>query len=171
VVWLSHVRLEDDARLGSVDPGYALRSIAPTVNVAQSAELVGLSERALEIAVQYAKDRVAFGHPIGSYQAVQHMCAEMLADVDAARFLVFQAACLVNSGSADDPRVPMAKAFAAAAARRVTKSAHQILAGAGFVLEHPLNFYYRRVKGIEAAFGDANYQLDAVADRIFRPTG
>jgi alkylation response protein AidB-like acyl-CoA dehydrogenase len=166
VLLLSNVRIGHDSRLSSEDPAEALLAVAPMVTVAQSAELVGLSQRALEIAVEYSKDRVAFGHPIGSYQAIQHKCSDMLADVDASRFLVYQAACLVNSGAGTDYRVPIAKAFSAAAARRVTKEAHQILAGAGFVLDHRLNFYYRRVKGIEAAFGDVNHQLDLVADEL-----
>jgi 3-oxocholest-4-en-26-oyl-CoA dehydrogenase beta subunit len=168
IVRLSDLHLGESAWLGNgTKVSMALRAIRPTVTVAQAAELVGISQRALDTAVQYAKDRVAFGHPIGSYQAIQHMCAEMLADVDASRFLVYQAACLVNSGEGADVRVAMAKAFSAAAARRVTKSAHQILAGAGFVLEHPLSFYYRRVKGIEATFGDVNDQLDLIADGLF----
>ncbi len=168
-VELRNVVVNDEARLASsVSPQTAMAAIRPMITVAQSAELVGLATWALETAVAYSKDRAAFGHPIGSYQAIQHKCADMLADVDAARFLVYQAACLVNQGAPADERIPMCKAFAASSARRVTKEAHQILAGAGFVLDHALNFYYRRVKGVEATFGDVNSQLDLVAESLLR---
>ena len=167
---IDNVEVAACARVG--DPGSALaaiESVLPAARLAQAAELVGLADAALEMAVEYSKNRVAFGRPIGSYQAIQHKCADMVADRDAARFLTYQAACLYNQGLRDDPRLTMAKAFAAGAARRVTKAAHQIFAGAGFVLDHRLNFYYRRAKGIEMALGSSAELLDEVGNLLIDP--
>lgn len=167
---VDNVEVADCARVGQ--PGSALaaiESVLPAARLAQAAELVGLADAAVEMAVEYAKTRVAFGRPIGSYQAIQHKCADMVADRDAARFLTYQAACLYNQGQPADPRVTMAKAFAAGAARRVTKEAHQIFAGAGFVLDHRLNFYYRRAKGIEMFLGSSGELLDEIGDPLIDP--
>lgn len=163
---LSHVKLPEDAVLGPLNGGWtALQSVLPMATVLQAAELVGITDAALEMAVEYAKQRIAFGRPIGSFQAIQHKCADMVTERDAARFLAYQAACLINMGSLLRPEIAMAKAFAATAARRVTKEAHQIFAGAGYIMQNPLNFYYRRVKVIELFLGDVNEQLKLVADR------
>jgi alkylation response protein AidB-like acyl-CoA dehydrogenase len=156
-----------EAMLGPLNWGWeALQAVMPVATVLQAAELVGLADAALEIGVEYAKMRVAFGRPIGAFQAIQHKCADMLSDCDAARYLTYEAACLVNAGEVTQPPVAMAKAFAATAARRVTKEAHQILAGVGFTLDHRLNYYYRRAKSIELALGDVDAQLELVADRL-----
>jgi alkylation response protein AidB-like acyl-CoA dehydrogenase len=161
------VEVPGAALLGPLHGGWeALQAVAPAATVLQAAELVGLADAALEIAVEYAKMRVAFGRPIGSFQAIQHKCADMLSDCEAARYLTYEAACLVNAGEGAAPPVAMAKAFAATAARRVTKEAHQILAGVGFTLEHRLPYYYRRVKMIELALGCTDEQLRLVADRL-----
>jgi alkylation response protein AidB-like acyl-CoA dehydrogenase len=159
--------LPQEALLGPMHGGWAgLQATLPVATVLQCAELVGIADAALEIAVDYAKQRIAFGRPIGSFQAIQHKCADMLADRDAARYLTYQAACLVNMGGAARAEVAMAGAFAPAAARRVTKEAHQILAGVGYTLDHRLNFYYRRAKAIELALGDVDEQLITVAERL-----
>ena len=167
---LDGVHVPQDARLGPPDSGLAaLDRSLPWAYLAQAAELVGLAEASLEMAVEYAKDRVAFGRPIGSFQAIQHMCAEMLADCDAARYVTYNAACLLGDNTPEDPRVIMAKAFAGEAARQVTKAAHQIFAGAGFVLGNKLNHYYRRAKAIEMTLGGTDVLFDRIADGILGP--
>jgi alkylation response protein AidB-like acyl-CoA dehydrogenase len=166
-VELDDVALPEDALVGTLDRGWAaFQDVYPLATVLQSAELVGLADMALEIAVEYAKIRVAFGRPIGSFQAIQHMAADMLADRDAARYLTYQAACLVNLGEGARPEIAMTKAFAATAGRWVTKLAHEILAGVGYTLDHRLHYYYRRAKGIELALGDVDEQLALVADKL-----
>jgi 3-oxocholest-4-en-26-oyl-CoA dehydrogenase beta subunit len=158
------VLLPAEAQVGERDGAWSsFESVLPRANVIQAAELVGLCDAAFEQALEYAKVRVAFGRPIGAFQAIQHKIADMVADRDGARFLVYQAACLINDGRESEAPVAMAKAFGARAARRVTKEAHQIYAGHGFVLENPLNYYYRRAKVIELSLGDVNEQLDRVA--------
>jgi acyl-CoA dehydrogenase len=90
----------------------------------------------------------------------------MVADVDAARYLTYQSACLVNMGASDDVRIPMARSFAADAARRVTKEAHQIFAGSGYMLTSRLHYYYRRAKSIGMAYSGSDDLLDRVADHL-----
>ena len=166
-VTFAAVEVPAGALLGTLHGGWeAWQAILPMASVLQAAELVGLADAALEMGVEYAKMRVAFGRAIGAFQAIQHKCADMLSDCDAARFLTYEAACLVNAGAVAEPPVAMAKAFAATAARHVTKDAHQILAGVGFTLEHRLNYYYRRAKSIELAFGDTDEHLRLVADHL-----
>ena len=163
------VRVSPTSRLGLPGSGWpAWQALLPALSAIQAAELTGIADAALELAVQYAKDRVAFGKPIGAFQAIQHKCAEMAADRDGARFLTYEAVCLLNEGQGDDPRVLLAKVFASAAARRVTKEAHQIYAAAGFVRAHPLNFYYRRAKGLELSLGNPEDQLERVAALLAR---
>ena len=89
----------------------------------------------------------------------------MVTERDAARFLTYQAACFIKMGEPLRAEVAMAKAFAGTAARRVTKEAHQIFGGAGYIKQNRLNFYYRRAKGIELALGDVNEQLRVIGDR------
>ena len=161
---IAGVEVDGAARLGSPSSALgAIQTVLPAARLSQAAELVGLADASLEMAVDYATNRIAFGHPIGSYQAIQHKCADMVADRDAARYLTYQAACLYNEGRQADLRLIMAKAFASGAARRVTKEAHQIFAGAGYVLDHRLNFYYRRAKGIEMFLGASGELLDEIA--------
>jgi alkylation response protein AidB-like acyl-CoA dehydrogenase len=166
-VELDGVEVREDALLGPLHGGWEeWQSLLPLATVLQAAELVGLADAALEIGIEYAKMRVAFGRPIGAFQAIQHKCADMLSDTDAARYLTYEAVCLLKAGQSDAPPVAMAKPFAATAARRVTKEAHQILAGVGFTLDHRLNYYYRRAKSIELALGDVDAHLERVAQRL-----
>ena len=120
------------------------------------ADLLGSASRALDLAVEYAKDRVQFDRPIGSFQAVKHRCADMLVDVEGMRSTTYWAAwCL----SADDPEVSVAastaKIWCADASKRVMASALQVHGGVGFTWEHDLHFFMKRAQLDQLAFGDA----------------
>lgn len=150
--------------LGDLNNGWLpLKQAMHKANVIQCAEMVGGAQKALEMAVDYAKQRVQFGRPIGGFQAIQHKCADMATILDAARYLTYEAACKVRDGDISATEVAMAKALASTAYRRVTREAHQIFAGAGLMMEHDLNFYYRWAKAIELDLGDVNYQVEEVA--------
>jgi len=166
-VTFARVAVAPEALVGELGSGWeAFRRVLPRVKVIQAAELVGLADAAFESALEYSKVRIAFGRPIGAFQAIQHKVADMLADRDGARFMVYQAACLLNAGRDQEAPVTMAKAFASVAARHVTKDAHQIWGGHGWVKENPLNFYYRRAKAIELALGDVNEEFALVGDQL-----
>ena len=132
--------------------------------VAISAELVGIAQRALEMAVEYAKEREQFGRPIGAYQAVSHRCAEMLWDVEEARSLTLYAAWCADAEPETLPYAAhMAKARASDSAWSVTSSTLQVLGGIGFTWEHDLQFLLKRAKVDGELLGSAGSHRDRVA--------
>ena len=134
--------------------------------VAKCAEMVGGAQRVLEMTVDYAKQRVQFGRPIGSFQAIQHYCANMVTDVDGARFVTYEAAWRLQEGLPCAKEVSMAKAWTSEAYRRVTALGHQIHGGIGFTKEHDMQLYFRRAKAAELAYGDADFHRERVAQQM-----
>ncbi|HEX6116234.1 MAG TPA: acyl-CoA dehydrogenase family protein [Solirubrobacterales bacterium] len=132
--------------------------------VALAAELVGIAQRALEMAVEYAKEREQFGRPIGAYQAVSHRCADMLWDVEEARSLTLYAAWCADAEPETLPYAAhMAKARASDSAWTVTSSTLQVLGGIGFTWEHDLQFLLKRAKVSGELLGSAGAHRDRVA--------
>jgi alkylation response protein AidB-like acyl-CoA dehydrogenase len=135
------------------------------IALATAAELVGISQRALEMAVEYAKDRKQFDRPIGAYQAVSHACAEMLKQVEGARSLVYYAGWA--AGAAPDEfslAASMAKAYASDAGWNVTASALQVHGGIGFTWEHDLHWFLKRAKTDGVLYGSARDHRERVAE-------
>jgi alkylation response protein AidB-like acyl-CoA dehydrogenase len=136
-----------------------------TIITMLAAENVGVAQRAMEMAVEYARDRKQFDRPIGSYQAVSHRCAQMLLEVEGARSLSYWAAWAVDNEPGTAPlAASMAKAYAGDAGFRVTASALQVLGGIGFTWEHDLHFFLKRAKANAHAFGDSRWHRDRVAE-------
>ncbi|MDA0815442.1 MAG: acyl-CoA/acyl-ACP dehydrogenase [Chloroflexi bacterium] len=156
--------------LGAEGDGWRrLRPVIEKYTVAECAYLLGLSQMDFEISVDYAKDRVQFGRPIGSFQAIQHKCADMVTDVDACRFITYKAAWSITSGQPEADTalaVDMAKAWCSEASRRVVAHGQQIHGGIGFTKEHRIQLFFRRQKRAELAFGDADVHREAVAQRL-----
>jgi alkylation response protein AidB-like acyl-CoA dehydrogenase len=124
--------------------------------IASLAYAVGAAAAALSLSVQHAKDREQFGRPIGSFQAVAHRCAEMRADIDACRYLTYQAAwALDRSMAGGDREVAAALAYSKDAIRRVFLHAHQVHGAIGFSTEHPLHRFTRVGKSFELSYGGA----------------
>lgn len=134
--------------------------------VAKCLEMVGMGQASLDMAVNYAKERVQFGHPIGSFQAIQHHCANMVTFVDSARFLAYKAAWAISESLDCNLEVAMAKTYISEAVKRVTALAHQIFGAVGFTMDHDMHLYYRRAKSAELAFGDADLHRNVVAHCI-----
>jgi alkylation response protein AidB-like acyl-CoA dehydrogenase len=161
------VKVGQDSILGGLDSGWpVVKDILQKAAVAKAIELVGHSQAALEMAVNYAKERVQFGRPIGSFQAIQHYCANMLTDVDSARYITYEAAWMISEGLEATKEAAMAKAFAGDAVRRVTLLAHQIFGAIGFTMEFDIHLYYRRALAGSQAFGDSDYQREIVAKAV-----
>jgi alkylation response protein AidB-like acyl-CoA dehydrogenase len=133
--------------------------------VVVAAELTGICQRAMEMAVEYARDRKQFGRPIGSYQAVSHRCAQMLLETEGARSASYYAAWC---GDAEPETLPlaacMAKAYASDAGWGVCTAALQVHGGIGFTWEHDLHFFLKRAKVDGMLYGSAREHRDAVAD-------
>jgi alkylation response protein AidB-like acyl-CoA dehydrogenase len=133
--------------------------------VALTAELVGVAQRALEIAVDYAKERQQFGRPIGAYQAVSHRLAGMLWDVEEARSLTYYAAWAADAEPKSLPlAASMAKARASDAATAVTHDAIQTLGGIGFTWEHDVHFFLKRARVGAQLLGTPRQHRERVAE-------
>ncbi len=160
----SYARVDADG--GEVLPGDVAAAICRVV-VAVAAELAGVAQRAMEMAVEYAKEREQFGRPIGSYQAVSHRCAQMLFDTEEARSLTYYAAWTADAEPESLPlAAAMAKARASDAAWSVTASALQVLGGIGFTWEHDLHFLLKRARTTGQLMGPARRQRESVADLV-----
>jgi len=164
-VTLDNVPVPGTALLGELHQGWApLQRVIDRAAVALSAEICGAAQRVLEMTVEYAKLRVAFGKPIGSYQGVKHKCADMLVEIENAKSLTYYAAWAVDEGAADAPlAVSMAKAAASDAGRKVCAAGIQLHGGIGMTWEHDLQLYLKRAKADEVAFGDASWHRERVA--------
>jgi alkylation response protein AidB-like acyl-CoA dehydrogenase len=135
--------------------------------VALAAESTGIAQRAMEMAVSYAKDRQQFGRPIGAYQAVSHRCAQMLLETENARSAVYGAAWAADAEPDSLPlAASMAKAYASDAGWRVPDASIQVHGGIGFTWEHDLHFFLKRGKANAAMFGTASWHRNRVADAI-----
>ena len=154
-VALEKVRVDDTALLGPRDGALPLLEAARRETcLMRSAEATGVAECALEMATAYAKERVAFGHPIGSYQAIQHKLVDMLVEVENARSLVYYAAWALDENNAEAASaVAMAKAYSADIAWNVTTNAIQVYGGMGFTWECDLHLYHRRALQLHASEG------------------
>ena len=135
--------------------------------VALAAESVGVARRAMDMAVQYAKEREQFGRPIGAYQAVSHACAQMLLEVEGARSTTLYAAWALDHEPESAPlAASMAKAYASDAGWRVPAAALQVHGGIGFTWEHDLHLWLKRGKANAYLWGDAREHRARVAERL-----
>jgi alkylation response protein AidB-like acyl-CoA dehydrogenase len=154
--------------IGSVGDGAAILShVLDVAAIAQAAEQLGGAQRALDMAVEYAKVRHQFGRPIGSFQAIKHRCADLLLEVESLRSAVQYAAAAVAEESAEVPVVAsLVKAYASDVYFHVAAENIQIHGGIGFTWEHDAHLYFKRAKASELFLGDASYHREQLACRI-----
>jgi len=164
----SDVTVGGDALLGAAGSGWApLARVLDRATVALCAEMCGGAQKVLDMTVEYAKIRQAFGRPIGSYQGVKHRAADMLVDVENSKSITYYAAWALDENSPEAPlAVSMAKAYVSDAFRRVSAAGIQLHGGIGFTWEHDLHLYFKRAKSSEFTFGDATYHRERVAQLI-----
>jgi alkylation response protein AidB-like acyl-CoA dehydrogenase len=167
-VVLKDVRVPADRVLGKVGGGWALLDrIVDRGKVGLCAEMCGGAQRVLEMSVDYAKVREQFGKPIGSFQAIQHKCANMLVEVESSKSVTYYAAWAVANDVAEAPlAAAMAKAYCSDAYRHVSGEGIQIHGGIGFTWEHDMHIYFKRAKSSEVTFGDATWNRELVAQHI-----
>lgn len=166
-ITLDGVSLPAEAALGEVNKGWdTIEKVLAWGAIGKCAEMVGGAEQVLEMTVEYAKQRTQFGRPIGSFQAIQHHCANMATDVEGSRYITYQAAWLLSEGEAAAQEVAMAKAWVSDAYRRICALGHQCHGAIGFTKEHNMQLYSRRAKAAELAFGDTDFHLETVADGL-----
>jgi alkylation response protein AidB-like acyl-CoA dehydrogenase len=116
--------------------------------------MYGAMKRVLEMTVEYAQQRVQFGRPIGSFQAVQHLCVQMLEAVEGSEHITHEAAWLLSSGHPADREVAMAASWVAEALGVVAQNGHQVHGAIGFTLEHDMQLYSRKMRIAEGILGD-----------------
>jgi alkylation response protein AidB-like acyl-CoA dehydrogenase len=167
-VTLKDVAVGGDAVLGATGSGWkALSRVLDRATVALCAEMCGGAQKVLDMTVEYAKIRQAFGRPIGSFQGVKHKAADMLVDVENSKSITYYAAWAMDEGVAEGPlAASMAKAYVSDAYRKVSAAGIQLHGGIGFTWEHDLHLYFKRAKGSEFTFGDATYHRERVAQLV-----
>jgi alkylation response protein AidB-like acyl-CoA dehydrogenase len=153
-----------DVLASGAHAGAAVARAQQVATVVVAAELVGVAQKVLEMSVEYARTRQQFGRTIGSFQAVQHQCADMLLRAESARSAVYYAAWALSAEAPDAPRaLAVAKAYASDAAREVCHHGIQVHGGIGFTWEHDLHLYLKRARSGEALFGDADFHREEIA--------
>src|SRR3954469_11276663 len=154
--------------LGTEGQGWSvLEKVLDLAAVALANEQVGGAQFVLEMAVQYAKDRIQFGRPIGSFQAIKHKCADMLLEVESAKSAAYYAAWCASEMNDELPSVAsLAKAYCSEAYFHAAAENIQIHGGIGFTWEHPAHLYFKRAKSSELLFGDPTYHRELLAQRI-----
>jgi alkylation response protein AidB-like acyl-CoA dehydrogenase len=166
-VALDGVKVGEDALLGPLDQGgQVLERVLQKAAVCKCAEMIGSGQKVLEMASEYAKTREQFGRPIGSFQAVQHHCSNMLMDIEGSRYITYKAAWMLAENIPAARLVSTAKAWVSEAHKRVVALGHQIFGATGYIVEHDMPIYSRRAKAAELAFGDGGYHRKVVADLL-----
>ena len=167
-VTFADVAVDAEALLGAKDGAWApLSRVLDRATVALCAEMCGGAQRVLDMTTEYAKIRVAFGKPIGSYQGVKHKAADMLVEIENAKSLTYYAAWAVDENVPEAPlAASMAKAYVSDAFRKAAGTGIQLHGGIGFTWEHDLHLYFKRAKSSEFTFGDGTWHRERVAQLI-----
>jgi alkylation response protein AidB-like acyl-CoA dehydrogenase len=166
-VELDGVRAADGDRVGAERTGWSTWHEVMHDGIIQAAALaMGGAERALELAVQYAKDRHQFGKPLGAFQSISHYLADAATSVDGGKTLVYEAAWARANGKPVNRLAPMAKLFACQTYRDVTAMAQQVFGGVGFTLEYDIQLYFRRAKQLQLSWWDTRYLEELVASAV-----
>lgn len=163
-VTFTDLQVPEDSMLGVAGKGWdVLETAMNKAAVAKSAEMVGGGRAAMEMAVAHAKVREQFGHPIGSFQAVQHHCANMLTCLESARLITWKAAWLLAENQSCDEEVAICKGWTSDAYRKLVALAHQVMGGVGFIEETGLHLYFRHAKASELALGNGTHYREQLA--------
>ena len=154
--------------VGTEGEGWTVLSrVLDLAAVGLAAEQVGGAQKVLDMAVEYAKVRVQFGRPIGSFQAIKHKCADMLLEVESAKSAAYYGMWCAAELNDELPSVAsLAKAYCSEAYFHATAENIQIHGGIGFTWEHPAHLYFKRAKSSELLFGDPTYHRELLAQRI-----
>jgi alkylation response protein AidB-like acyl-CoA dehydrogenase len=164
---LEGVRVSGTDRIGAAGTGWSTwDAVMHDGIILAAAQAVGGAQYALEITVQYAKDRQQFDKPLGAFQALAHYMADAATNVDGAEVLVHEAAWARSEGRSVAKLAPMAKLFACQTFRDVTATAQQIFGGIGFTVEFDIQLYFRRAKQLQISWWDTRYLEELVAAAV-----
>ena len=168
-LYLDNVEVPDSQRLGEIDRGFIdTMQILDGGRITIGALSVGLGAAAIRESVKYSRDRSAFGQPIGEFQAIRWMLADMQTEIDASRMLVYRSAALADAGKPYTREASMAKLFASEAATRACNKAVQIHGGYGYTREFPVERYLRDAKLCEIGEGTSEIQRNIIARELLK---
>ena len=153
--------------LGEPDNGWKIVDfILQRATVLKCAEILGASQATLDMSASYARERVQFDKPIGSFQAIQHKLADMMIDVEGARYLTYETAWQISEGRTPLLEISVAKAKANEVYERACIEGIQIHGAIGFTRDHDIGLYYRRVKAAQFAMGDGDFHREKIATAL-----
>ena len=172
-LFLDDVVVPVQNRIGEENDGWRIMmSGLELERVATSASYVGNAQTVVEEAVAYAKEREQFGSPIGNFQVIAHMLADMATEVEAARLMTYQAAWLVEEGIVDRQRNSMAKLFGSETFVNVARLGLQVMGGYGYSMEMPMQRHLRAALGTTITAGTSQIQRQTIANSMgLRPDG
>ena len=166
-VIFDHTRVPKETILGQLDQGWAeVQKTVERGDAAKCCELVGNFQWTLEDTIAYAKDRKQFDRPIGSFQAIQHYCADMATYVEGARLSAYQAAWMISESLPCAKEIAVAKSWINEVSPLIFNLAHQIHGAMGLTMEHDLHFYTTRAKPVEFGYDGDNYYREAIAKEM-----
>jgi alkylation response protein AidB-like acyl-CoA dehydrogenase len=166
-VTFDDVRVPASERIGAPGSGWETwNAVMHDGIILLAAWAMGGMERALEITVEYAKERKQFDKPLGAFQAVSHYLADAATDVDGGKTLVYEAAWARDAGRSVERLAPMAKLFACRVYRDATAMCQQVWGGVGFTIEYDIQLFFRRAKQLQITWWDTPYLESLVATSI-----
>jgi alkylation response protein AidB-like acyl-CoA dehydrogenase len=158
------VAVPKDNLLGKIGNGWSIVDfILQRAAVLKCAEMSGACQAVLDMTSNYAKERIQFDRPIGSFQAIQHKLADMLIDMEAVQYLLYQAAWGISVGSSSPEQISAAKAKANEAYQKICIEAITAHGAIGYTMDHDIGLYYRRVKAAEFTAGDTDWHKEVIA--------
>jgi alkylation response protein AidB-like acyl-CoA dehydrogenase len=154
-------------RIGAAGSGWATwTKVMEVAMILAAAQANGGCEHALDITVQYSKDREQFDKPLGAFQALAHNMADAKTSLDGSKILSYEAAWAYSNGKPVEKLAPMAKLFAANSYRDTTAMAQQIFGGVGFTLEYEIQLYFRRAKQLQISWNDTRRCEELIAAAV-----
>jgi len=166
-VELADVRVPASDRIGAAGTGWSTwEAVAREGLVFLAAQAIGGAAYALDITVQYAKDREQFDKPLGAFQAISHYLSDAATAVNGGRILAYEAAWALSTGNSIDALAPMAKKFACQTFRDTTAMGEQVFGGVGFTLEYDIQLYFRRAKALQISWFDDASLGEMIAHQV-----
>jgi len=166
-VEFDRVRVTQENVLGELGRGWKyLTKILQKAAIAKCAEILGALQQILEMTVNYAKQRIQFNQPIGSFQAIQHHCANMMVYVDSSKLITYQAAWLLSEGIPSTKEVAMAKTWVGDTCELVINLAHQVIGGISIIDDHDLPLYTRQILEWSEIFGNSDFHREIIANEL-----
>jgi len=159
-----NVRVPASRILGPLHKGWStITRIVSEGEIAKCAEMVGMAQAAIDMGLEYVKERVQFGQPIGRFQAIQHKFSDATTEVDGARILARRVAWSIGEEIPCNLDMAMAKNWTGEACRHASAEMQQVMGGYGFIMEYDMQLHFRRIKTAEANFCDPEHQRDIIA--------